>query len=159
MLNTDRHFFWVFLVNQANRHLGLAMEWLNFCFFSLGRFMVWLGEHSSALIRGENIIISTHLCNKGYCCNRDDIFRTQILHNSLDKIFYMTESTYFSPVFWNCLRVKRAPNFLEWGGKPFLQNNFLLLWYPLLCISILKIWRTQILATHLISMHFAWFTI
>ena len=43
----------------------------------------------------------------------------------LDNVFYMIQSTYFSPVFWNCLRFKRGPNFQEWGGKPILQNNWI----------------------------------
>ena len=43
----------------------------------------------------------------------------------LDNVFYMIQSTYFSPVFWNCLRFKRGPNFQGWGGKPILQNNWI----------------------------------
>ena len=57
--------------------------------------------------------------------HRDDLFRTQILHKSLDNIFYMIQSTYFSPVFWNSLRFKRGLNFRGWGGKPILQNNWI----------------------------------
>ena len=63
--------------------------------------------------------------HSSYCYIRDDLFRTQILHKSLDNIFYMIQSTYFSPVFWNSLRFKRGPNFQGWGGKPILQNNWI----------------------------------
>ena len=36
----------------------------------------------------------SHPCNKSYCCIRGDLFRTQILHNSIDNIFYMIKSRY-----------------------------------------------------------------
>ena len=36
----------------------------------------------------------SHTYNKSYCCIRDDLFRTQVLHNSLDNIFYMIKSSY-----------------------------------------------------------------
>ena len=99
--------------------------------------------------------------HKSYCYIIDDLFRTQILHKSLDNIFYMIQSTYFSPVFWNCLRFKRGPNFQGWSGKPILQNNWItwieVAWFlgrnqlsrtaelfaPPFCISILKLSRTQ----------------
>ena len=74
----------------------------------------------------------------------------------------MIQSTYFSPVFSNCLRFKRGPNFQGWGIKPILQNNWIPsiegawflgrnqfwrtaeLFCPPFCISILKLSRTQI---------------
>ena len=37
----------------------------------------------------------------------------------------MIQSTYFSPVLWNCLRFKMRPNFQGWGKKPILQNNWI----------------------------------
>ena len=40
-------------------------------------------------------------------------------------MFYMIQSTYFSPVLWNCLRFKMRPNFQGWGKKPILQNNWI----------------------------------
>ena len=57
----------------------------------------------------------------------------------------MIESTYFPPVFWNCLKFKLGPKFLGWGEKPILQNKWIY-------ISVFKTWRMQVLH-HLISMH------
>ena len=57
----------------------------------------------------------------------------------------MIESTYFPPVFWNCLKFKLGPKFLGRGGKPILQNKWIY-------ISVFKTWRMQVLH-HLISMH------
>ena len=72
--------------------------------------MPWLGENISSPYK--------------VTATSDDLFRTQILHKSLDNIFYMIQSTYFSPVFWNYLRLKRRPIVHGWGWKPILQNNW-----------------------------------
>ena len=93
---------------------------MNFCFFPLGRPAGCLLLNSSALIRGEDIIPT-----QSYYYIRDDLFSTQILHKSLDNIFYKIQSICFSPVFWNFLRLKRGPNFQGWGGKPILQNTWI----------------------------------
>ena len=93
---------------------------------------------------GEKIFFPPKLL----CYIRDDLFRTQILHKSLDNIFYMIQSTYFSPVFWNCLRFKRGPNFQGWGGKPILQNNWITWIEGAWFLGRNQFWRTAELFGH-----------
>ena len=132
------------------------VEFLLFCFRKA--YMLFVIKFNCP-DRGETII--------SYCYIRDDLFRTQILHKSLGNIFYMIQSTSFSPVFWNSLRLKRVPNFQGSGGKPILQDIWITwiegarflgrnqfwrtaeLFRSPFCISILKVLRTQSLCLSL----------
>ena len=91
------------------------VEFLLFCFRKA--YMLFVIKFNCP-DRGETII--------SYCYIRDDLFRTQILHKSLDNIFYMIQSSYFSPVFWNCLRFKRDPFSRDEVGNQFIEQlNYL----------------------------------
>ena len=87
--------------------------------------------------------------HSSYCYIRDDLFRTQILHKSLDNIFYMIQSTYSS--FLKLPQIQEGNqlpgmrwetnfteylDYLNWGGlisseEPVLKNSWII-WSPLL---------------------------
>ena len=109
MSNMDHHFFLALLVNQTNRYLGPWLWMVEFSLFLIRQAYRLFGIKFKCPDYGRK-----YLSHPSYCCTRDDLFRTQILHNIILQIIYFT-----------LLKVLTFP---ELFGRPF-------------CISILKVLR------------------
>ena len=85
MPNMDHHFFLALLVNQTNRYLGPWLWMVEFSLFLIRQVYRLFGIKFKCPDYGRK-----YHSHPSYCCIRDDLFRTQILHNIILQIIYFT---------------------------------------------------------------------
>ena len=90
-INTTNHYFFRALLQPIKQIGTYAQLWMV-------EFFPFRQAYKLFVVKFKCADQGRKYSHPSHCYIRDDLIRTQILHKSLDNIFYMIQSTYFSPV-------------------------------------------------------------